>query len=129
MKEFLTAIRTILQPQARAEATAAIFADFIATTQIEPLALKRGLLELETPRANPAQNIAARRRTCGELAQLIDGNAVCNTSHLVSAVQSWSLWVHRLTERLRYETPGNLPRLNSVLETATREYHELKQLL
>ena len=128
MKEFLNAIRETLQPQAHAEATAATFADFIATTQIEPLALKRGLLELETPRPNDAPHILARRRTCGELAQLIKGNAVGSMEYLHKAVDSWDRWFLINRAKLNESTELN-PRLSAITDTADRELSELQDLI
>lgn len=128
MENFIEKIRTTLQPKARAEATAATFEDFIKTTQIEPLALKRGLLELETPRPNDAPYIAARRRTCGELAQLINGNAVGSMEYLHKSVDAWDRWFLINRSQLNKSTESN-PRLSAISDTADRELSELQDLI
>lgn len=114
----LEKIKSTLQPEPRAIATAATFEEFIKVSKISMADLKYNLEFLSKAQSDDeAPNITARRKTCAEIAALIDENDGFKNYN------AWGAWVLCL-EREVYGGDDS-PRTAAMLETARREYREI----
>ena len=120
-------IKTTLQPEGRAIATANSFQQFLEQNsnskffQLDGGSLKASLNYLAISKQedeHPA--ILARRRTCGEVANLIDDNA---TNPSASA---WREWVNYCQMQASTVLDEDRPRWSTMAATAEREYNELR---
>jgi len=127
-------VRTQLQPEPRAQATANTLEQLSTYIPVDvTLAdLVLGWRVLSRP-AQPQEDIATERRrtTCGELADLASP-LISGQGNLQQAIKTWDAWSKMFAYR---EGPGrnpeaiqdeNDPRRNAMTKTFTRELSELK---
>ena len=119
----LVKIKSLLQPEARALATAASFELFQSVTGISESNLKEGLLFLsKSDKENEPGNIISRRATCKEVADLIPSD---QTRGDITCVQAWGKWVEYLSAQINIVPDEQKGRYAAMLATAKRELEEL----
>jgi hypothetical protein len=120
-------IKTTLQPEGRAIATANSFRQFLEQNSSSKFSaldsgmLKASLIYLSRPKQDdehPA--VSARRKTCGEVAALINGNAT------EINVGAWREWVKYCEMQANTSNDDDRPRWSAMAATAEREYNELR---
>jgi len=123
MQKITQLIASTLQPQGRAEATAATFTTFfnVVDTAITEAQFKAALLHLSQPKSeDEPPHISARRKTCAEIAELCNVEAATFMPN-----RAWHLWATHLEGSIVLANETEKPRLSAMFETAKRELKEL----
>ena len=124
MENIVSSIKTTLQPEGRAIATAASFELFFNNApSLNEGSLDKALRILATSKnENEIPPLAARRATCAEIANLTDGRG----GSIETAVKAWAEWVAYLTAQIATVPDDQKGRYSAMLATAERELAELK---
>jgi hypothetical protein len=119
MQHITEKIANSLQPQGRAAATAATFTLFFDETGYNEGQAKFVLNALSAPKDGDEPSVTALRKTCGEIAALID--ATPEKHDIIDGFAKWVLFIKKC-----YKGTNNTDlRLYAMLETAERELKEL----
>jgi hypothetical protein len=124
MKNIVDSIKTNLQPQGRAIATSGSFELFFKNApSLNEGSLDKALRVLATAKSEgEAGNVAGRRATCAEVANLTDGRG----GSIETAVKAWGEWVAYLSLQIATVPDDQKGRFSAMLATAERELAELK---
>ncbi len=122
-ERFTEAVQSQLQPAPRAEATAKTLRELsiLIPNDVELADLSAGWRILSQPlQKDEAINIAKRRITCGELANIV-AQFTQNQGKITNAIRAWGIW----TEAFRYSGDD---RQAAMAETFARELAELRKV-
>ena len=126
MNLILERIKSKLQPEGRALATAATCElHFNNAPSLTEGVLNKAMLILAKAKAeNEAGNVAGRRATCAEIADLTAGDG-----DIANAIAAWNEWVSYLTAQMGVVPEEQKGRFSAMLATAERELAELKDFV